>query len=168
MLHHIVFSNLGEEFGERRDNTCTSFTSLDSQTKLPGFAERGDRTTGASAWRSPALGGRRDLRMPLAGRRASRVPDAANSPATRGRGRGARNGRDHGRSASGAARDLDLPPERYTVTIRGLDAARAAVRAFDPLTNREVPATAEAGEGDALRVTLEAVDYPRVLVLSEK
>lgn len=40
MLHHIVFSNLGTEFGEKRDGTCANFTALDSRTQLPGIAER--------------------------------------------------------------------------------------------------------------------------------
>ena len=40
MLHHIVFLNLGEKLGEKRDGTCRSFTGLDSRTALPGLAER--------------------------------------------------------------------------------------------------------------------------------
>jgi plastocyanin len=40
MLHHVVFANTGRTFGDRRDGTCASFTSLDSVSKLPGLAER--------------------------------------------------------------------------------------------------------------------------------
>jgi len=40
MLHHVVFSNVGETIGEKRDATCGQFTNLDSKTKLPGVAER--------------------------------------------------------------------------------------------------------------------------------
>ncbi len=40
MLHHIVFSNLGEEFGDKRDATCNTFTTLDSKTVIPAVAER--------------------------------------------------------------------------------------------------------------------------------
>lgn len=40
MLHHIVFSNFGPEFGDKRDGTCNTFTALDSRTELPGIAER--------------------------------------------------------------------------------------------------------------------------------
>ena len=40
MLHHVVFSNLGTEFGQKRDQTCNSFTLLDSKTEVPAIAER--------------------------------------------------------------------------------------------------------------------------------
>jgi hypothetical protein len=40
MLHHIVFANVGATFGAKRDGTCSSFTSWDSMTELPGIAER--------------------------------------------------------------------------------------------------------------------------------
>jgi hypothetical protein len=41
MLHHIVFLNLGEagKF-DHRDWTCTTFTGLDSKTKVPALADR--------------------------------------------------------------------------------------------------------------------------------
>jgi plastocyanin len=42
MLHHIVFSNLGEHLGERHDGTCNDFTMLDSKTHVPAVAERFD------------------------------------------------------------------------------------------------------------------------------
>jgi len=40
MLHHAVFSNLGRRVGDRRDATCDRYTLLDSETQLPGVAER--------------------------------------------------------------------------------------------------------------------------------
>ena len=40
MLHHIVFSNLGEKFGDKHDATCNTFTALDSKTMFPASAER--------------------------------------------------------------------------------------------------------------------------------
>jgi plastocyanin len=40
MLHHIVFLNLGEKIGEKRDGTCNRFTALDSRTALPNVGER--------------------------------------------------------------------------------------------------------------------------------
>ena len=40
MLHHIVFSNMGTDFGQKRDGTCNNFTLLDSKTEVPGIAER--------------------------------------------------------------------------------------------------------------------------------
>ena len=40
MLHHVVFANLGRTLGERRDGTCSTFTSLDSISTLPAVGER--------------------------------------------------------------------------------------------------------------------------------
>lgn len=40
MLHHAVFSNLGRRVGDRRDASCDRYTLLDSETQLPGVAER--------------------------------------------------------------------------------------------------------------------------------
>ena len=40
MLHHIVFLNLGEKIGDKRDSTCNRFTALDSRTSLPNVGER--------------------------------------------------------------------------------------------------------------------------------
>ncbi len=41
MLHHVVFLNLGQagKF-DHRDRTCSIFTGLDNQTKLPALADR--------------------------------------------------------------------------------------------------------------------------------
>ena len=40
MLHHIVFTNLGAQIGEKRDGTCNAFTGFDYRTKVPAFGER--------------------------------------------------------------------------------------------------------------------------------
>ena len=40
MLHHIVFLNLGEKIGEKRDGTCNRFVGLNSRTALPNLGER--------------------------------------------------------------------------------------------------------------------------------
>ena len=40
MLHHIVFLNLGEKIGEKRDGTCNRFVGLNSRTALPNIGER--------------------------------------------------------------------------------------------------------------------------------
>lgn len=40
MLHHIVFSNIGENFGSKHDSTCDTFTTLDSKSVIPAIAER--------------------------------------------------------------------------------------------------------------------------------
>jgi plastocyanin len=40
MLHHIVFNNVGTEFGDKHDNTCNAIKSWDAQTSLPAIFER--------------------------------------------------------------------------------------------------------------------------------
>jgi plastocyanin len=40
MLHHIVFANLGAQIGQKHDATCNTFTSFNSQTKIPALGER--------------------------------------------------------------------------------------------------------------------------------
>jgi plastocyanin len=40
MLHHIVFSNRGQQFGQKRDRTCGSFLGWDSKLEVPALAER--------------------------------------------------------------------------------------------------------------------------------
>ncbi|HZI90843.1 MAG TPA: hypothetical protein VFD31_04335 [Thermoleophilaceae bacterium] len=40
MLHHIVFSSIGSDFGQKHDGTCNNFTLLDSKSQVPGIAER--------------------------------------------------------------------------------------------------------------------------------
>jgi plastocyanin len=40
MLHHIVFADLGERFGDKHDATCGRFTMLDSRTTLPALGQR--------------------------------------------------------------------------------------------------------------------------------
>ena len=40
MLHHIVFNNVGAEFGSKHDSTCNSIKSWDAQTELPAIFER--------------------------------------------------------------------------------------------------------------------------------
>lgn len=40
MLHHIVFTNLGERVGSQHDGTCNQITTLDSKTRIPALGER--------------------------------------------------------------------------------------------------------------------------------
>jgi hypothetical protein len=40
MLHHIVFLNLGERFGDKQDATCDRITMFDARTTLPAQMER--------------------------------------------------------------------------------------------------------------------------------
>jgi hypothetical protein len=40
MLHHIVFLNLGERFGDKQDATCDRITMFDARTTVPAQMER--------------------------------------------------------------------------------------------------------------------------------
>jgi plastocyanin len=40
MLHHIVFANVGRQFGDKRDATCNTFQALNTRDTLPALAER--------------------------------------------------------------------------------------------------------------------------------
>jgi plastocyanin len=40
MLHHIVFLNVGEKFGDKQDATCDRITMFDARTTLPAQMER--------------------------------------------------------------------------------------------------------------------------------
>lgn len=40
MLHHIVFNNIGPEFGSKRDGTCNAIKAWDAMTELPAIFER--------------------------------------------------------------------------------------------------------------------------------
>ena len=40
MLHHIVFLNVGERFGDKQDATCDRITMFDARTTLPAQMER--------------------------------------------------------------------------------------------------------------------------------
>jgi plastocyanin len=40
MLHHIVFLNVGERFGDKQDATCDRITMFDARTTLPARMER--------------------------------------------------------------------------------------------------------------------------------
>jgi hypothetical protein len=63
----------------------------------------------------------------------------------------------------------DLAGESYTLVLGGIEGARAHVSAYDPIKDQQVEVRAEpGGASDELKITLEAVDYPRVLVIDEQ
>jgi plastocyanin len=40
MLHHIVFANIGTQYGEKHDGTCNDFTAFDNRSSIPALGER--------------------------------------------------------------------------------------------------------------------------------
>lgn len=74
--------------------------------------------------------------------------------------------RTYGNGAAGPAR-FDLPAERYQLTIGGADAAKARVRAVDPLTGDAVPVDVVRRDGTWLVVELPVTDSPRLLILDD-
>lgn len=62
----------------------------------------------------------------------------------------------------------DLPEEPYRLTVAGVDARRARVSLYDPLTGRLAPARATATEGGRLEIELLLTDSPRILVLGDQ
>lgn len=60
-----------------------------------------------------------------------------------------------------------LPPEQYSVTVRGLRGATARVAAYDPITDKSVPVAIQKRSADTLQLQLAATDYPRLLTVQE-
>ncbi len=61
----------------------------------------------------------------------------------------------------------DMPPQQYDVTVNNVNGAGVTVSAYDPLSNTAVPAQVVSGTASSVTVRLQAVDYPRWLVLTE-
>jgi hypothetical protein len=61
----------------------------------------------------------------------------------------------------------DLPPEQFTVQIKGLTGNGASVTAYDPINNKEVPVVVKGKAQDSLSVNLTATDYPYLLTVQE-
>jgi len=53
---------------------------------------------------------------------------------------------------------VDLPPERYGVLVGGLPGPTRSVRAYDPLTEGEIPVKVLGGGADEVHLELEATD----------
>jgi hypothetical protein len=62
----------------------------------------------------------------------------------------------------------DMPEQDYDVTIGNIAGHNATVSVYDPLANRDVPVKIVASTSDTLTVRLKAVDYPRVLEVTER
>jgi hypothetical protein len=61
----------------------------------------------------------------------------------------------------------DLPPEGYTITLTGLNGEQPAVRVYDPVGDRDIPADIERAAEDSVTLKVLAADYPYLLVVSE-
>jgi hypothetical protein len=61
----------------------------------------------------------------------------------------------------------DLPPENFTVTIKGIIGQNAKITAYDPLLDRRKSVRVISAEGDVLKLELTATDYPILLEVEE-
>jgi hypothetical protein len=60
-----------------------------------------------------------------------------------------------------------MPPEKYTVTLGGINGQGAKIAAYDPLANTDVPVTVSGAAKDKLTVVLTATDTPVLLIVQE-
>jgi hypothetical protein len=61
----------------------------------------------------------------------------------------------------------DLPPEQFTVQMKGIKGDGASVTVYDPINDKDVPVNITAKGADTLSVNLTATDYPYLLILQE-
>lgn len=61
----------------------------------------------------------------------------------------------------------DLPPEQFTVQIRGLKGSEASVTAYDPINDRNVPVVVKSKKQNSLELILTTTDYPYLLTIQE-
>ena len=59
----------------------------------------------------------------------------------------------------------DLPPEQFTVQIKGLKGSDASVTTYDPINNKNVPVIVNKRGADNLSINLTATDYPYLLTI---
>jgi hypothetical protein len=69
-----------------------------------------------------------------------------------------------------------LIPEPFTIGLKGVSAASVRVSAYDPINDRAVPVTVNrgmpvtvnnSGFGDTVAVTVNAADYPYLLIIDD-
>jgi hypothetical protein len=59
-------------------------------------------------------------------------------------------------------------PEPFTIGLKGVNAARVHVSAYDPLNDAAVPVTVNnSGPGDTISITVDAADYPYLLMVDD-
>lgn len=61
----------------------------------------------------------------------------------------------------------DLPPEQFTVQIKGLKAEGVSITAYDPINDRDIPVVVNGKEPNSVNLTLTATDYPYLLTVQE-
>ncbi|HEY9667892.1 MAG TPA: hypothetical protein V6C91_13860 [Coleofasciculaceae cyanobacterium] len=61
----------------------------------------------------------------------------------------------------------DLPPEQFTVQIKGIKGNSASVTAYDPINDKNVRVSVTGKSADTLSVNLTATDYPYLLIVQE-
>lgn len=61
----------------------------------------------------------------------------------------------------------DLPPEQFTVQLKGIKGDGATVTAYDPINDKNVPVTVIGKGAETLSVNLTATDYPYLLMVQE-
>jgi hypothetical protein len=60
-----------------------------------------------------------------------------------------------------------LVPEAFTIGLKGLNAGSIRARAYDPLNDREVAVTVNSRAGDTVTLTVDAADYPYLLIIDD-
>ena len=61
----------------------------------------------------------------------------------------------------------DLTPEKFTIQISQLEAQGATVSVYDPMNDRTLPVTINSRGSDFLNLSLNATDYPYLLIVQE-
>lgn len=60
----------------------------------------------------------------------------------------------------------DLAPRKFRITLRGIDATRATIGCYDPLSDAAVSASINARSNHALSIDVELTDTPRLLEIA--
>ena len=61
----------------------------------------------------------------------------------------------------------DLNPEKFTITIKGVNGKKARVSAYDPIKDQVVPTEIIRRSPNSLKLSLITKDYPRLLTIEE-
>jgi hypothetical protein len=61
----------------------------------------------------------------------------------------------------------DLPPENFTVTLKGLNGKAPKLTAYDPILDQRLDVQVISNEQGLLRLNLSATDYPILLEVHE-
>lgn len=61
----------------------------------------------------------------------------------------------------------DLNPEKFTITIKGVDGIKAHVSAYDPIKDQAAPIKIVRRRSNSIKLELTATDYPNLLSIEE-